>query len=147
MRKKRLSEILSIVREMEIENQEMLLNELKKRGFVTTQATVSRDVSYMRLEKCISESGVSRYIERGVGNGTLLNDRRLFSQAVKRIDYAVNTVVLKCDPGWAGASCAAFEKMNFPHTVGTIAGDDTVFILMRSEKDAKELYAELLNIL
>jgi transcriptional regulator of arginine metabolism len=147
MRKKRLSEILTIIRENEIENQEALLAALKQRGYEVTQATVSRDINYLRLEKNQTASGLSRYAERGAGGGSLANERKLFSQAVRRADYAMNTVVLKCDPGWAGAVCAAFEKMNFPMTVGTIAGDDTVFVLMRTEDDARALFTELLELM
>jgi transcriptional regulator of arginine metabolism len=147
MRKKRLSEILTIIRENEIENQDMLLGLLKKRGYEVTQATVSRDISYLRLEKDVSAAGVNRYVERGSGGGALINEKKLFTQAVRRVDYAMNTVVLKCEPGWAGAVCAAFEKMNYPLSVGTIAGDDTVFILMRTENDAKALFTELLDLM
>jgi len=147
MRKKRLSEILTIIREHEIENQDMLLKELKKRGYNVTQATVSRDITYLRLEKSQGAGGAVRYTERGTGGGAPVYERKLFTQSVRRVDYAMNTVVLKCDPGWAGAVCAAFEKLNFPLSVGTLAGDDTVFILMRTENDARALFTELIELL
>jgi transcriptional regulator of arginine metabolism len=147
MRKKRLSEILTIIREHEIENQDMLLAELRKRGYNVTQATISRDITYLRLEKTQSASGTSRYAERGTGGSAFVNERKLFTSAIRRADYAMNTVVLKCDPGWAGAVCAAFEKMNLTPAVGTIAGDDTVFVLMRTENDARTLFAEILDMM
>ena len=147
MRKKRLSEILTIIREHEIENQDMLLKELKKRGHNVTQATVSRDITYLRLEKSQGSGGAARYTERGAGGGAPVYERKLFTQSVRRVDYAMNTVVLRCDPGWAGAVCAAFEKLNFPLSVGTLAGDDTVFILMRTENDARALFTELIELL
>jgi transcriptional regulator of arginine metabolism len=144
MRKKRLGAILAIIRESEIENQEVLLGELKKRGFEVTQATVSRDIKELGLEK-ISENGMSRYVRESAARNPASAD--IFKQAVTNIDYALNTVVLKCYPGWAGGACSAFDRLNFPHIVGTIAGDDTVFVLTRTEKDAKELHEKLLGIM
>ncbi|MCL2638615.1 MAG: hypothetical protein FWD48_09630 [Oscillospiraceae bacterium] len=144
MRKKRLGAILSIIREKEIENQEMLREELSRLGFETTQATVSRDIKELRLEK-ISEHGISRYVRENSAKNPVSAD--IFKQAVTSVDYALNTVVLKCEAGWAGGACSAFDRMSFPHTIGTIAGDDTVFILMRTEKDAKELYENILGLL
>lgn len=145
MRKKRLMEILSIVRETEIENQETLIDELKKRGYNVTQATVSRDINDLNLEKVISSNGVNCYtlptaIKTAKFNG-------IFSQSVISIDYAMNTVVIKCHSGLAGAACAAFDQMNIASVVGTIAGDDTIFILARTEKDAKDLCDRLLKML
>ncbi|MCL2077121.1 MAG: hypothetical protein FWH08_01790 [Oscillospiraceae bacterium] len=145
MRKKRLAEILKIIRENEIENQDMLISELKLRGFEVAQATVSRDINELALEKSPSEHGVSRYVQKSEvkhsGSGGI------FSQAVISVDYAINTLVLKCRSGWAGAACDAFERMNFPQTVGSIAGDDTIFVLARTEKDAKDLYEKIFAIL
>jgi len=145
MRKKRLAEILSVIRENEIENQDMLIAALKARGFDVTQATVSRDINELGLEKSLSENGVVRYAKKSAGER--LHSGGVFVQAVQSADYALNTVVLKCRPGWAGAACDAFDRMNFPQTVGSIAGDDTVFVLARTEKDAKDLYEKILNML
>ncbi|MDR2557957.1 MAG: hypothetical protein LBC86_00200 [Oscillospiraceae bacterium] len=144
MRKKRLNAILSVIRENEIENQEMLLAELRKLGFEATQATVSRDIKHLRLEK-ISADGVSRYVREDAAKNPMTAG--IFKQAVTSADYALNTVVLKCHAGWAGGACSAFDKMNFPHIVGTIAGDDTVFILTRTEKDAEELFEKISEML
>ena len=145
MRKKRLAAILQIIRENEIENQDMLIAELKKRGFEVTQATVSRDINELELEKSLSENGVSRYAKKNSSKSP--NSGGVFPQAVTSVDYALNTVVLKCRPGWAGAACDAFDRMAFPQAIGTIAGDDTVFILARTEKDAKNLHEKLFGML
>ena len=144
MRKKRLGAILQIIRENEVENQETLLDELKKLGFEVTQATVSRDIKYLELEKSPSENGIVCYARK---SAVKPSSGGIFSQGIIKADYALNTVVLKCRPGWAGAACDAFDRMNFHHTVGTIAGDDTVFILTRTEKDAKDLYEKILGLL
>jgi transcriptional regulator of arginine metabolism len=146
MRKRRLNAILSIIREQEIENQECLLSELKKLGFEATQATISRDIRHLRLSK-IAEDGVSRYVREESLSAKNPMSADIFKQAVISADYALNTVVLKCHAGWAGGACSAFDRMNFPHIVGTIAGDDTVFILARSENEAKALYEKLSEML
>ena len=148
MRKKRLAAILTIIREHEIENQDMLIAELQKKGFEITQATVSRDINDLGLEKSLSENGVSRYAKKGADNAFQnVNNSGIFTQAVTSADYALNTVVLKCRSGWAGAACEAFDHMNFPQVMGTIAGDNTIFILTRTEKDAKNLYEKIYNML
>ncbi|MCL2696731.1 MAG: hypothetical protein FWE74_01465 [Oscillospiraceae bacterium] len=144
MRKKRLSAILSVIRENEIENQEMLLAELRKLGFEAAQATISRDIKHLRLEK-VTEDGISRYVRENTAKTPVSAD--IFKQAVISVDFAGNTVVFKCHAGWAGAACEAFDRMNFPRIVGTIAGENTVFILVRTEKDAKELFEKIAGML
>jgi transcriptional regulator of arginine metabolism len=147
MRKKRLSAILQIIREHEIENQDMLISELNKLGFVVTQATISRDINDLGLEKSLSESGVSRYAKRSAVKGQSASVSGIFTQAVISADYVGNTVVLKCRQGWAGAVCDAFDRVNYAEVVGTLAGDDTIFILTRTEKQAKELYEKIFDLL
>ena len=71
----------------------------------------------------------------------------MFQQAVISIDYAMNIVCLKCHAGLANAACATFDIMNLGYVVGTIAGDDTVFILVRTEEDAERLSAQLKKML
>ena len=63
----------------------------------------------------------------------------IFSQSVTRIDCAGNIVCVKCHSGLANAACATFDSMNIENVVGTISGDDTIFILVRTENDAKKL--------
>ncbi len=145
MRKKRLAEILTIIRENEVENQEMLISLLRSHGYEVTQATVSRDINELGLEKVMSENGVSRYALPTVKRGVRLTG--IFSQSVINVDYALNTVVVKCHSGLANAACAAFDVMNMQSVVGTIAGDDTIFILTRTERDAGELTEKLLKML
>ena len=68
---------------------------------------------------------------------------RILSDAVISVDYAINTVVVKCHTGMAQAVCAKLDNTALDNVVGTIAGDDTIFILMRTEKDASRLVKEL----
>ena len=143
MKKKRQSEILSIIKERTVENQEMLIKALAKRGYNVTQATVSRDINELRLEKSLNDDGVSCYVQ-------VSDDKKydtIFQQAILSVDYAMNIVCLKCRSGLANAACATFDIMDLGSVVGTIAGDDTVFILTRSEADAKGLCEKIRKML
>lgn len=145
MKKQRHAEILAIISEFEIENQDMLRKKLLERGYNVTQATVSRDINELSLEKAVSENGVSCYM-RAI-KATRRSFSNIFSQSVTRIDCAGNIVCVKCHSGLASAACAMFDAMNMENVVGTISGDDTIFILVRTESDAKKLAANLKNMI
>ena len=135
MKKKRQAEILNIIRERPVENQEMLIAALSERGYTVTQATVSRDINELRLEKNINDDGINCYSKVYDSN----KFGNIFQQSVINVNYAMNIVCLKCHSGLANAACAAFDGMNHGLAVGTISGDDTVFILMKTESEAREL--------
>lgn len=137
MKRKRQAEIISIISEYEIENQDMLRKELLKRGYNVTQATVSRDINEINLEKAISKNGVSCYMKAQKANH--IHFENIFQQSVIKIDCAGNIVCVKCHSGLANAACATLDAMNIDYIVGTISGDDTIFILVRTENDAKSL--------
>ncbi len=145
MKKKRQAEILSIIAENEVENQEILRNILIERGYNVTQATISRDINELNLEKAISNSGVSCYMKAHRASG--VHFENIFKQSVIRIDSAGNIVCVKCRSGLANAACATLDSMNIDYVVGTIAGDDTFFILVRTENDAKTLISYLKKML
>ena len=137
MKRQRQAEILALISEFEIENQEMLRQKLSERGYKVTQATVSRDINELALEKAVSDTGVSCYMRARTANKRHFEN--IFSQSVTRIDCAGNIVCVKCHSGLANAACATFDSMNIENVVGTISGDDTIFILVRTENDAKKL--------
>lgn len=137
MKRQRQTEILALISEFEIENQEMLREKLSERGYKVTQATVSRDINELALEKAVSDTGVSCYMRARTANKRHFEN--IFSQSVTRIDCAGNIVCVKCHSGLANAACATFDSMNIENVVGTISGDDTIFILVRTENDAKKL--------
>ena len=145
MRNKRHQEILDIIKEMEITNQDMLIAQLRKRGIVVTQPTVSRDISRLGLGKAISDDGVYCYVVPE--QLKTVKFAGTFSHAVKTLDTAMNAVVIKTFAGMASAVCIALEVMDIPLVVGTIAGDDTIFVMTRSEKDATELVVKLRKLL
>ena len=135
MKTKRHSRILELISEQDITTQEELLQWLRKSGFNVTQATVSRDIKELRLVKTLGSTGRYRYSasggeeENGVGT-----KYAVFSQSVKSVDYAGNMIVIRCYTGMANAACAVLDAMHHAGVVGTLAGDDTIFILMRDER-------------
>lgn len=132
MKNKRQYKILDIIKMHDVETQEMLQKLLSEYGFNVTQATVSRDIKELKLVKKMSKNGGYRYAAPSVNNIR----QNIFVDTVKGIDYAMNTVAIKCHTGMAQAACAALDKMDYSGIVGTIAGDDTIFVLMKSESAA-----------
>ncbi|MCL1902937.1 MAG: hypothetical protein FWF94_00780 [Oscillospiraceae bacterium] len=145
MKKKRLQEILDIIKDKEITNQETLVSELRGRGIVVTQSTLSRDMTQLGLTKELSENGINCYTVPDKARFVKLSG--MFSQAVKSINAAMNTVVIKTYSGMASAVCSSLDLKDIPLIVGTIAGDDTIFAITRSEKDANELTVKLRKLL
>ena len=135
MKNKRQCKILDIVKMHDVETQEMLQSLLSQYGFNVTQATVSRDIKELKLVKKSGKNGVYRYEIPAAD----IPKQNIFIDTVTDIDYAVNTVVIKCHNGMAQAACAALDSMKYENIVGTIAGDDTIFVLMRTESDADNL--------
>ena len=113
-----------------------------------TQATVSRDIKELRLVKSLDVNGAYRYMNPHVETGENgVNYTDIFRNAVHSIDYASNDVVIKCHTGMAQAACAALDSMQWSMVVGTLAGDDTIFVITRSEQQAQVLVQELLRIM
>ncbi len=140
-KKRRHSAIIEIIAEHEVETQGELSRLLKERGINATQATLSRDINELHITKCESETGSNRYFS-GISNEPI-EASDIFSQSVISVDYAMNTVVLKCHAGLADAACKVIDERNLEPVVGTIAGDDTVFILTKTENHAKALCVRL----
>ncbi len=141
MKIRRQQALLSIVQSQPIETQEDLTRALRDAGFVVTQATVSRDIKELRLVKTLGADG--RYVYTTVKSPThevhSAKLHRLFHDAVRKVDYAGNMVVVQCLSGTAGAVCAAADSMELPAIVGSLAGDDTIMFVVRTESDAIKL--------
>ena len=114
MKNVRQSEILNIVQTKDIDTQEQLLEELRSRGFTTTQATISRDIKELRLVKELTSSGEYRYAisERKMSSTTDARLRNIFKEGVLSIDVAQNIVVVRTMPGLASAACSALDAMD-----------------------------------
>lgn len=145
MKKRRHKLILDLIEQYDVGTQEELLALLRDKGYDVTQATVSRDVKELRLLKTLGANGVYKYtVENAKNNGYSGMFDALFQSAMTKVDYAGNICVIKCSPGLAGAACATIDAMNVHDIVGTIAGDDTIFMLCRTSEEAQGV-AEALN--
>ena len=148
MKKRRQAKILELIANNEIETQEELQDYLLKYGFEVTQATISRDIKELRLVKDLSSKG--RYIYstgKKRKNNVAYRAGGIFNESIISIDYALNTIVIKCFAGMANAACAAIDSMEHDEVLGTIAGYDTIFMLCRSEETAAEFTAKLREML
>ena len=140
MKNDRQAMILEIISQENIETQEQLLGRLCQRGIRCTQATISRDIKQMHLIKEPMGQGMYRYAVSG--NRSKVNFaeklRTIFRESINSVDSAQNIVVIKTMPGLASAACAAMDSMDFSVVVGSLAGDDTAFIVMRDTASAEE---------
>ena len=149
MKNVRQSEILNIVRTRDIDTQEQLLEELRARGFTTTQATISRDIKELRLVKELTGSGGYRYAlsERKTASTSDTRLRNIFKEGVISVDVAQNIVVVRTMPGLASAACSALDNMEIDGVVGTLAGDDTGILIMRDSASAQQFNGEVHKLL
>lgn len=148
MKKSRQKLITDLVEAYSIGTQEELLAMLAERGYDVTQATVSRDVKELRLAKTLDDKGDYRYtVEKNATDDTVSKFNSIFSESVISTDYAGHMCVVRCYAGLAQAACAAFDSMNFNQVLGTLAGDDTMFILCKDEKDASVITATINKML
>ena len=147
MKNDRQSMILEIISQENIETQEQLLVRLQERGITSTQATISRDIKQMHLIKEPVGHGVYKYAVSG--NRTRLNFaeklRTIFRESITSIDSAQNIVVVM--PGLASAACAALDDMGVAYMVGSLAGDDTAFLVMRDTESAASFCEEIKEML
>lgn len=145
MKRARHKMILELIEKMPIDRQEELMNQLRAHGFDVTQATVSRDIRELRLVKASTGDGNYRYVSSSAGQRVHTPNRfeTIFRESVLRVDYAGHIVLVKCFTGMANAACEVFDAMVWQDVVGTLSGDDTFFILMRSEPAAHAICDEL----
>lgn len=149
MKSKRQEEILRIIEEVDVETQDQLLEHLKERGVSSTQATISRDIKELHLIKELTGFGTYKYVvsERKTSLNFAGRLRTIFKEGVTSFDLAQNIVVIKTMPGLASAACAAMDGMDFSFMVGSLAGDDTAFIVMRDTESALEFCKEIKEML
>ena len=146
MKKARHKKILSLISEYNIDRQEVLLEYLQKEGFKVTQATVSRDIKELNLVKMVSSNGEYKYAQNTIVEDTKATFTRfdyIFSESIKSVDYAMNTIVIKCHTAMAQAACEVFDSLFWDGVVGTLAGENTILIIMRTEEYAHNLCEKL----
>ena len=148
MKSKRQNKIVDLIEDHEIETQEELVSMLNKAGFKVTQATVSRDIKELQLIKVQAASGAYKYAENKKHKSNDMDIMmRIFRDTVLSIDSALNLIVIKTLSGSANAAGEVIDSLHFGSVLGTIAGDNTIFVATSSEEAAQDITGKLMKIL
>ena len=149
MKSQRQAKILEIISTRNVETQDQLLAELQKAGFRGTQATISRDIKELRIVKELTSLGSYRYTTSNSEVSGSFSSRlnTIFRECVIGFDYAQNIIIIRTMPGLAGAAASAIDAMNLHSIVGTLAGDDTVMVVMRDNNAAAAFCGEINHLL
>ena len=149
MKAKRQAKIMEIISTTNVETQEQLLQELQDAGFTSTQATISRDIKELRIVKELTSLGTYRYTASAREIPGTFSSRlnTIFRECVTGFDYAQNIVVIHTLPGLASAAGSAVDSMGMSVVLGTLAGDDTVVVIMRDTNSAAAFCGEIKSLL
>ena len=144
MKNARQKKILELIEQYDIDTQETLIERLLEVGVSVTQTTVSRDIKELKLVKGMTSRGTYKYIVPEVkhdNNVPILNSA--LTDAVVKIEAARNIVVVKTFPGMANALAVCVDSLEKPYIVGSVAGDDTILLVVRNEEVAREVAKDL----
>ncbi len=148
MKRGRQNEILTIIRERDIETQEQLLGELSHRGYTATQATISRDIKELHLVKELSRGGYRYASPNRRSDGSVASRlQNILKESVVSVAVAQNIVVLRTMPGLASGAGSALDNMDITGMVGSLAGDDTVILIMGDNGLAKAFEHEMKQLM
>ena len=149
MKNQRQAKIMEIITTHNVETQEQLLEELGNAGFRSTQATISRDIKELRIVKELTSFGTYRYTTSSNELNGSFSSRlnTIFRECITGFDYAQNMVVIHTMPGLASAAASAIDAMNMSVILGTLAGDDTVFVVMKDTNAAAAFCGEIKMLL
>ena len=147
MKNIRQKKILELIEKYDIDTQETLIERLFEVGINVTQTTISRDIRELKLVKGMTGRGTYKYIVPGVKkeNSTPVLNSAL-TDAVIKIEAAKNIVVVKTFPGMANALGVCIDTLEHPHIVGSVAGDDTVLLVVRDDETASLVEEKLKNV-
>jgi transcriptional regulator of arginine metabolism len=140
MKYKRHAKILEIIKNEIIETQDELASKLQETGLDFTQATISRDIKELHLIKVNAGNGKYKYAARDEAKSEIMERlMAIFVYSVVSTDYSLNNVVVKTLPAMAQAAASGIDALGWPEILGTIAGDDTIIIICRSEESANNI--------
>ncbi len=130
MKNRRHQKIREIIENKNIETQFQLTDELRSHGFNVTQATISRDIKELGLIKVVAGENNFRYsFPSGVVVGNNFDRaKRMFRDNVLKVSYSENLVVIKTLPGIASGVASCVDGLGWSELIGSVAGDDTVFV-------------------
>ena len=147
MKNARQKKILELIEKYDIDTQENLIEKLAEEGFSVTQTTASRDIRELKLVKGMANKGGYKYIRPEVkkeNNVPVLNSS--LTAAVLSIEVARNIVVVKTFPGMANALAVCVDTLEHPHIVGSVAGDDTILLVIKDDETATMVEEKLKNV-
>ena len=148
MKTKRHDMISKLIASENVETQEDLASRLRELGFPVTQATVSRDIKELRLIKVLTPEGKYKYatVEKAEAD---MQERfiRMFSNCVLTVSSAGNLIVIKTITGSAPAAAEAVDSLKWPDILGTIAGDNTIFIAVRDGRSVSDIIRKFQKML
>jgi len=149
LKNRRQDMILELVEDKICLTQEDLLEALRNAGFDVTQSTVSRDIRELKLVKGRDKDGNYRYLPHRTESAqhTDSHYNEMFARAARKVDYALNNVVIKCYNGMASSACVALDILFGDMMLGSLAGDDTIIVVTRSVEESEELTAKLKSLL
>ena len=149
MKTQRQAKIMEIISTTNVETQEQLLQLLQDAGFSSTQATISRDIKELRIVKELTSFGTYRYTTAAKAMGGTFSTRlnTIFRECVTGFDYAQNIIVIHTLPGLANAAASALDAMSMSVVLGTLAGDDTVMVVMRDTNSAAAFCGEIRSLM
>lgn len=148
MKAKRQAKLLELIHTTDIYTQEDLMGQLQLAGFDVTQATVSRDIKELRLIKMLSTNGKYKYSSgKEQMKPAPAKFDSFFTSAIESVEPAMNMIAVKCMPGMAQAICVSLESMYLTGVVGTLAGDDTIFVLCKDITMANQVTVEIKNLM
>lgn len=149
LKKTRHDRILEIITQHEVETQEELVRYLREGGFDVTQATISRDIRELKLYKMSTGKGKQKYIVLQQGNENHMEDKfiRVLKDGFISMDMAQNILVVKTVSGMAMAVAAAIDSLHLQEIVGSIAGDDTIMVAVRTVEDTEQLMEKIRELL
>jgi len=144
MKNARQQKILELIDTYDIDTQEMMIEKLREIGINATQTTISRDIRELKLVKGMTGKGEYKYVLPGIkkeNSAPVLNS--VLTDSVVHIESAGNIVVVKTYPGMANALAVCVDSLEKPHIVGSVAGDDTILLVVRNEDVAREVAKDL----
>jgi len=147
MKNARQKKILELIEQYDIDTQETLIQRLDEVGISVTQTTVSRDIRELKLVKGMTGRGTYKYVVPNIrreNNTPVLNSA--LTEAVVKIEAARNIVVVKTFPGMANALAVCVDTLEHPHIVGSVAGDDTILLVIKDDETAKMVEDKLKTV-
>lgn len=148
-KRERQTRIIEMIGEYEIDTQEELTKRLTEEGYKVTQATVSRDINELRISKIPTGDGRQKYSAHHGGTDAYLSAKyiRVLRDAFVSMDNAQNILVVRTVSGMAMAVAAALDAMHMKEVVGSIAGDDTIMMAIRTTAETKDVMDKIREII